>query len=141
MYSREDYLDPEAPAPSRRQTAPTLNKTMITPIFALQTRDGAWLLTDSGNVWKTDSRDVADAAAEKLRVSGGVGVSVDRYDLQLVSKETLAERLERAEKVLKNLAETSWTDTQDGSGDDLKCYRAFVKMEAENALNRLALPV
>lgn len=104
---------------------------MITPIYGLQTRNDSWLLTDSGNVFKSDNRDVVEAAASKLVETGAVGVRVERYDLELVSKVTLAERLERAEKVLKDLAETSWTDTQDGSGDDLKCYRAFVRTTAE----------
>lgn len=38
--------------------------------------------------------------------------------------------------VLEEIATTSWTDTQDGETDDLKCYHQWVKAQARDALAR-----
>ena len=78
---------------------------MKTAIYGLQTRDGGWIAADSGNPFKTDKRHVAEAAAEKLRESGGMGVVVARYDLRFATVEDLAKRLEAAEVALEDARE------------------------------------
>lgn len=88
-------------------------KTMLTltPVYGIEVQSPAghhpsWLPADSGNVFKTESKEVAEAAIDKMKDEGCcAGLTVERYDLFLVSKEALHARLAALHKAAQRVVD------------------------------------
>jgi len=93
----------------------------------------------------TDALDLMRDEFRRISVCPGCTDEIkglcDRAKTNLVQKVPVIAQRDEAERTvarlrgaLHELSTTSWTDTQDGETDDLKCYHAWVKRTAAAAL-------